>query len=76
MRTAESVSPSLTGSDVVISLVLYVVVYLLIYPVGLSVMLRIVGRGPVPLEEVTPIVSGRPKSPIEALAPATPGSET
>jgi cytochrome bd ubiquinol oxidase subunit I len=76
VRTAESVSPSLTGSDVVISLVLYVVVYLLIYPVGLSVMLRIVGRGPIPLEEVTPIVSGRPKSPIEALAPATPESET
>ena len=42
MRTAESVSPALTGSDVVISLVLYVVVYLLIYPVGLSVMLRYV----------------------------------
>jgi cytochrome bd ubiquinol oxidase subunit I len=76
VRTAESVSPSLTGSDVVISLVLYVVVYLLIYPVGLSVMLRVVGRGPIPLEEVTPIVSGRPKSPIEALAPATPESET
>jgi len=76
MRTVESVSPSLTGSDVVISLLLYVVVYLLIYPVGLSVMLRLVRRGPIPSEEIAPIVSGRPKSPIEALAPATPETAT
>ena len=47
MRTADSVSPSLTGSDVLVSLLLYVAVYLVIYPVGLSVMLRFVWRGPV-----------------------------
>ena len=34
-RTAQSVTPSLTGADVLSSLLLYVAVYLLIYPVGL-----------------------------------------
>src|SRR5204862_1488937 len=42
MRTADSVSPSLTGPDVLFSLVMYVVVYLVVYPVGLSVMLRLI----------------------------------
>jgi cytochrome bd ubiquinol oxidase subunit I len=72
MRTADSVSPSLAGADVLISLLLYVAVYLVIYPVGLSIMLRLVWRGPVASAEAAPVVSGRPKSPIEALAPATP----
>jgi cytochrome d ubiquinol oxidase subunit I len=71
MRTADSVSPSLTGSDVLVSLLLYVAVYLLIYPVGLSVMLRFVWRGPIASDETAPVVGGRPKSPIEALAAAT-----
>ena len=34
MRTAESVSPSLTGHDVIVSLLLYMLVYLIIFPVG------------------------------------------
>ena len=72
MRTSDSVSPSLTGSDVLVSLLLYIAVYLVIYPVGLFVMLRFVWRGPVPSEEATPIVGGHPKAPIEALAPAPP----
>jgi cytochrome bd ubiquinol oxidase subunit I len=70
MRTADSVSPSLAGSDVLVSLLLYIAVYLVIYPVGLYVMLRVVWRGPVPSEDPVPVASGRPKSPIEALAPA------
>jgi cytochrome d ubiquinol oxidase subunit I len=70
MRTADSVSPSLTGPDVLFSLLMYVVVYLVVYPVGLSVMLRLVWRGPVPQDDGVPIVSGRPSAPIEALAPA------
>ena len=73
MRTADSVSPSLTGSDVLVSLLLYVVVYLVVYPVGLGVMLRLVWRGPTGEEEVSPIVSGHPHAPIDAaLAPGTP----
>jgi cytochrome d ubiquinol oxidase subunit I len=72
LRTADSVSPSLTGSNVLISLLLYVAVYLVIYPVGLSLMLRLVWRGPVPSDEVAPVGGGRPKSAIDALAPPTP----
>jgi cytochrome d ubiquinol oxidase subunit I len=72
MRTADSVSPSLTGSDVFVSLLLYVAVYLIIYPVGLFAMLRIVWRGPVAADEPTPVASGRPRAPIEALPGATP----
>jgi cytochrome bd ubiquinol oxidase subunit I len=74
MRTADSVSPSLTGSNVLVSLLLYVAVYLLIYPTGLSLMLRFVWRGPIPIDEAAPIGGGRPKSAIEALA--SPTSET
>jgi cytochrome bd ubiquinol oxidase subunit I len=70
MRTADSVSPSLTGSNVLLSLLLYVAVYLVIYPVGLSVMLRIVRGGPAASEDATPVASGHPKSPIEALGTA------
>jgi cytochrome d ubiquinol oxidase subunit I len=69
LRTADSVSPSLAGSDVVLSLLLYVAVYLVIYPVGLFVMLRIVWRGPVASDEPEAIVGG---GPIAALSPATP----
>jgi cytochrome d ubiquinol oxidase subunit I len=72
LRTADSVTPSLTGTDVLVSLLLYVAIYLVIYPVGLFVMLRIVWRGPVPTELPLPIASGRPKAPIEALSPPTP----
>ena len=72
MRTADSVSPSLTGPDVLLSLLLYVVVYLAVYPVGLGIMLRLVWRGPAGEDEVAPIASGRPHAPIDALAPATP----
>jgi cytochrome d ubiquinol oxidase subunit I len=74
MRTADSVSPSLTGSNVLISLLLYIAVYLVIYPVGLSLMLRLVWRGPVPSEDAAPIGGGRPKSTIDALA--SPAAET
>jgi cytochrome bd ubiquinol oxidase subunit I len=71
LRTADSVSPSLTGSDVFFSLLLYVAVYLIIYPVGLFMMLRIVWCGPVSAEEPTAVASGLPRAPFEALPPAT-----
>jgi cytochrome d ubiquinol oxidase subunit I len=68
MRTADSVSPSLTGYDVVISLLGYVIVYLVMFPTGLALMTRIVRRGPErPTEAESPIESGRPLSPVEAL---------
>jgi cytochrome d ubiquinol oxidase subunit I len=72
MRTADSVSPSLAGSDVVLSLLLYVAVYLIIYPVGLYTMLRVVWRGPAARVASEPIAAGRHMAPIEALGSAAP----
>ncbi len=70
LRTADSVSPSLAGSDVALSLLLYVAVYLVIYPLGLLAMLRIVWRGPARSDAAELIAGGRSKSPIDALSPA------
>ena len=36
LRTADFVSPSLTGADVVLSLACYVVVYLIMFPTGIA----------------------------------------
>lgn len=68
LRTADSVSPSLTGFDVILSLVAYCVVYLVMFPVGIALMARIVKRGPAePAMAPEPIESGRPRHPVEAL---------
>jgi len=68
LRTAESVSPSLSGADVLVSLLLYALVYLIIYPTGLVFMARIVRAGPAaPEAEEPPIESGRPAGPVLAL---------
>jgi cytochrome d ubiquinol oxidase subunit I len=68
LRTADSVTPSLTGADVLISLALYMLVYLVIYPTGLSFMVRIVRGGPEPGVENPPIASGEPRDAARALA--------
>ena len=46
MRTRDAVSPSLTGSDVLLSFALYVVVYLIIFGAGIFYMARLVRAGP------------------------------
>src|SRR5258705_178255 len=46
LRTADSVTPSLTAHDVMVSLLLYVLAYLVIYPTGVLYMLHIVRKGP------------------------------
>jgi cytochrome d ubiquinol oxidase subunit I len=69
LRTAQSVSPSLTTSDVAISLAGYMLVYLLIYPWGLVLMLRIIRRRPEFSPEYSPqIKTGRPQAPVRAGA--------
>ena len=73
LRTADSISPSITGANVLTSLILYVVVYLLVYPIGLFVMLRLVWRGPIDAEE-NEIAGGRAKEPVEALAAVVRGA--
>ena len=63
MRTADSVSPSLTGPDVLTSLILYIVVYLVMYPAGLAYMASIVRAG---------VQGGEPTGPIEGAQSASP----
>jgi cytochrome d ubiquinol oxidase subunit I len=46
LRTAESVTPSLTTADVTGSLLAYVAVYLVMYPAGVAIMARLVKQGP------------------------------
>ncbi len=64
MRTAHSVSPSLTGADVVGSLLAYMAVYLVMFPAGIAVMARIVRQGP--RDEAMA------EKPIEGLQPRAP----
>jgi len=68
LRTADSVSPSLTGADVVVSFVAYAVVYVVMFAAGVALMVRIARRGPAePETEPDFIESGRPRTPVEAL---------
>jgi cytochrome d ubiquinol oxidase subunit I len=65
LRTADSVTPSLTGSDVILSLLGYMAVYLLIFPVGLFMMMRIVRMGPAQtIDTNVPVEGGQPRSPV------------
>jgi len=63
MRTADSVPPSLSGMEVLISLLGYIVVYLIIFPAGAMVMAKLVRKGPDSIESDSPIESGRPERP-------------
>jgi cytochrome d ubiquinol oxidase subunit I len=69
LRTADSVSPSLTGTDVAISLALYMIVYLIMFPTGIAFMAGIVRRGPQQSDVAAGRVeSGRPNRPFENAA--------
>ncbi len=48
LRTADSVTPSLTGGDVLLSLLGYMAVYLVIFPAGILFMASVVRQGPAP----------------------------
>ena len=77
MRTADSVSPSLTGFDVALSLLGYMIVYLIMFPVGITLMARLVVKGPIAAEAEggDPIESGRPGAPVRALPIASGGKQ-
>ena len=59
MRTKDAVTPSLGGFDVLVSLTIYMSVYLMVYPVTLYYMIGLVRAGPETEEE--------PDRPIEGL---------
>ncbi|HYZ24413.1 MAG TPA: cytochrome ubiquinol oxidase subunit I, partial [Rhodopila sp.] len=71
MRTADSVSPSLSGGDVLASFILYIIVYLIMFPTGIGFMLALV-RGGVKETEAPAagidIESGRPNLPFQQAA--------
>ena len=66
MRTAASVTPSLTGFDVLLSLAGYVAAYAIMFPAGLLMVRRIV-RGGVSQEENLPVGGGRPSAPVKSV---------
>jgi cytochrome d ubiquinol oxidase subunit I len=67
LRTADSVSPSLSGWDVLLSLVGYVVVYAVIFPGGYAVLSRIIHSGPADMSVDDTVQSGRPASPVRPV---------
>jgi cytochrome d ubiquinol oxidase subunit I len=69
LRTADAVSPNLTGADVLISLSLYVVVYAVIFSAGLYYLVRLVQRG-MPHELPEPGHHQRPARPLSAAQDA------
>jgi cytochrome bd ubiquinol oxidase subunit I len=75
LRTADSVSPSLTGADVALSLALYSLVYVVVFSAGIALMVRIVRGGPAEAEAAPEdeIESGRPRRPVRALPVTEPG---
>lgn len=67
LRTADAVTPTLTGGDVVASLLLYIAVYLVIFGAGVYYLVRVVKRGPpVTLEAREPRLGERPARPFSA----------
>ena len=67
LRTADSVSPSLTGFDVALSFAGYIVAYLIMFPAGVLLMARIVRRGVETTTTEGPVQGGRPDLPVIAL---------
>jgi len=72
-RTADSVSPSLTGLDVALSFAGYIVAYLIMFPAGGLLMARIVRRGVDVTTTEGPVEGGRPDLPVIALPGAREG---
>ena len=73
LRTAKSVTPSLTGHDVLVSLLCYAIAYLFVYPTGVIFMLGLVRKGPGEAAPA-PVEAGRPQMPVRRL-PSPPQSE-
>jgi cytochrome bd ubiquinol oxidase subunit I len=70
LRTAQSVSPSLTGSDVLLSLLGYMITYLIMFPAGVVLMARVVRRGVDADVEIDPVEAGRSTAPVLAISSA------
>ena len=74
LRTAQSVTPSLTGFDVLLSLIGYVAVYCVMFPAGLWMVARIV-RGGVVSQPHGPVGGGRPAAAVKPVPPILPSGD-
>jgi len=68
LRTASAVTPSLTGTQVLLSLALYVVVYVVVFGAGLHFMLRLLRAGPAPERAAEEQSLGRAARPLSAVS--------
>ncbi len=66
MRTSASVTPSLTGFDVLLSLAGYVAAYAVMFPAGFWMVRRIV-HGGVSQHDDAPVGAGRPSAPVKPV---------
>ncbi len=77
MRTADAVTPSLTVSDVAISLAAYALAYLVIFGGGFILLRRLVRIGPAPASDSESFDDmGRPMRPLSAVTDAADGPLT
>lgn len=72
LRTSDSVTPSLTGTDVLISFMAYMLVYLIMYPAGLLVMSRMIRKGPGDPSGPAVIEAGRSEEAVDAAISVRP----
>ena len=68
MRTADSVSPSLTTGNVALSLAAYAIVYLFIYSFGFRQIYRMALQGPVGLGIQPALIESARPAPVKALS--------
>jgi cytochrome d ubiquinol oxidase subunit I len=69
LRTADSVTPTITGTDVALSLALYIVVYAVVYTAAGIYLLRLIRQGPA-TAEARRDPTGRPARPLSAAGEA------
>ena len=67
LRTADAVTPTLTGGDVLSSLLIYIAVYIVVFGAGVNYFVRLVRQGlPEPLERQELRPEQRPARPLSA----------
>jgi cytochrome d ubiquinol oxidase subunit I len=71
LRTADAVTPMLRGGDVIVSLLLYIVAYVVIFGFGTYYLAKLVQRG-VPADLPAPDLDKRPARPLSAATRSEP----
>lgn len=66
LRTRDAVSPSITGANVVVSLLVYIVAYVFMFGIGLLFIIRQINTGPSVLPTLNAPHSSRQARPISA----------